>query len=109
MVAFEIRQGHAHSYIARLLESVEGVSDVRRWRPFRGWGEMRLRFSYRGVECVVWEPFGDNSRYWIGPEEKTDAFDIGEIERAFREHRPAIWRWLLRLSRRDRGGPSLAR
>jgi len=28
-------------------------------------------FSLNGVLFKVWEPFGDSSRYWIGPDDKS--------------------------------------
>jgi hypothetical protein len=37
----------------------------------------------RGRPCVVNEPFGDNSRYWIGPVEKDPLLDLRAIHDAF--------------------------
>jgi len=48
--------------------------------------EVRVQFKYKGNTYVVWEPFGDNSRYWIGAE-AGDSFDeIAEIEEIFINH-----------------------
>jgi len=43
------------------------------------------------VEFHVWEPYGDNSRYWIGPNERLvlrDPIQLREIEEAVRQYRP---------------------
>ncbi|HEX2650260.1 MAG TPA: hypothetical protein VHN19_10025, partial [Burkholderiales bacterium] len=45
----------------RILKSVVGVKDVK-----KNWfNEDRFSFTFHGRNCVVNEPFGDNSRYWI--------------------------------------------
>ena len=67
----------------RVLESVQGVTGVR-----RNWfNEDRFSFSFLGRPCVVNEPFGDNSRYWIGPAEKQPALDMRPVHEAFRAFR----------------------
>ena len=69
----------------RILRSVPGVTHVRRnW--FR---DDRVLFNFRGVAAVVNEPWGDNSRYWIGPADP-EAFpqiDISPLHEAFRRYR----------------------
>jgi len=52
---------------------------------------VRLEFEHRGVEFHVYEPYGDNSRYWILPKERLvlcDPLQLNEIEEAFRKYRP---------------------
>jgi hypothetical protein len=67
----------------RILESVSGVTEFKRhW-----FNEERYTFTYLGVPCVVWEPWGDNSRYWIGPRPKDDSIDMAKINEAFRQYR----------------------
>jgi hypothetical protein len=39
----------------------------------------RFTFVYLGSSCVVNEPLGDNSRYWIGPVEKEPPIDMTPI------------------------------
>ena len=49
--------------------------------------EHRAYFHFHGVPFVVWEPFGDNSRYWIGPaNQDAQPPDLGPLIRAFEEH-----------------------
>jgi hypothetical protein len=43
----------------------------------------RFAFIYLGRSCVVHEPFGDNSRYWIGPVAQEPAIDMTAVRDAF--------------------------
>lgn len=93
-IAFEIENAYAGlRVIARLLGQVNGVSDVRVRGLFSKWEDVRVWFKYMGHEYVVLEPFGDNSRYWIGPKDDSgNALDIGDIENAFKDYRPPLHR-----------------
>ncbi|HEV2109876.1 MAG TPA: hypothetical protein VGT99_00870 [Gammaproteobacteria bacterium] len=88
--AFEID----HVYItarptARVLAQVQGVSDIEIPKLFRGKDDIRIKFKYRGRDCVVWEPWGDSSRYWIGPENAMDkSLDLKDVQSAFEKHDP---------------------
>jgi hypothetical protein len=112
IVAFEIENVYiSPSTVASVLSGVKGVSDVRRRRIFSVWDEVHVRFRYRDAECVVREPFGDNSRFWVGQEDVVEAVDMSEIERAFIKHRPRLprrivgdilsLRFITRLFRRE--------
>jgi len=77
--------------VAAVLNSVEGVESVR-WNRS---SENRLEFTYRGERCVVHEPFGDNSRYWIGPKEAgVSDLNISALRNAFEQYRNPIVRLL---------------
>jgi hypothetical protein len=41
----------------------------------------------------VWEPYSDNSRYWIGPEDEAVGAvnDIAELECAFKYYKPILF------------------
>jgi len=67
----------------RVLASVQGVSDFKCVRS----NDDRFAFVYLGRNCVVNEPFGDNSRYWIGPLEKDPPIDMTAIRDAFSRFR----------------------
>jgi len=88
--AFEVESSYIGvKAIARVLSSVTGVTDVAIRRPFAtGWGENRARFKFKGRDFVVWEPHGDSSRYWIGPQREDDRIDITALEGAFRSYNP---------------------
>jgi hypothetical protein len=70
-------------FMRRVLASVQGVSDFKRVRS----DDDRFAFVYLGRSCVVNEPFGDNSRYWIGPVEKDPPIDMTAIRDAFSRFR----------------------
>ena len=77
----------------RILSSVQGVSDVK-----RNWFKNnRIIFKYRGEPFVVNEPWGDNSRYWVGPEDPdASELDITPLHQAFRNYCGVIakvWSW----------------
>jgi hypothetical protein len=66
--AFEIENAYLGvGTVAHLLAKIEGVSDLRARKMFSKSGEIRAEFKFEGRDCVVAEPFGDNSRYWMGP------------------------------------------
>jgi hypothetical protein len=92
--AFEIENAYiGPSDVAGLLRRIDGVTDVARRPPFSRESEVHVRFNYKGHPCMVWEPYGDNSRYWIGPE--SDAVfdeDMAQVEIAFAAYRPPLHR-----------------
>ena len=66
--------------IFRLLRSVSGVENVK-----RNWfNDDRISFTFRGRPCVVNEPWGDNSRFWIGPATPDPELDMAPVNDAFR-------------------------
>lgn len=95
--AFEIENAYiGPPTIARVLRKTEGVTDVEQRRFFSTESEVHVKFKYQGYACIVWEPYGDNSRYWIGPE-STTAFEsnLAQVAMAFAEYRPPIYRSLI--------------
>ena len=82
--------------LARLLEKVPTVSSIHRRKPFSGSSDVRLTFQFRERPFVVAEPFGDNSRYWIGPQEAGDTgIDITAIDSVLKEYQPSFMRILV--------------
>ena len=79
---FEISNAFPWSwgFIRRVLASVQGVTDFKRVRS----SDDRFAFVYLGRSCVVNEPFGDNSRYLIGPVENDQPIDMTPIIDVFR-------------------------
>ena len=66
--------------IFRVLRSVEGVAGVKR----NYFNEDRASFTYGGEPWVVNEPFGDNSRYWIGPQRGVHSeLEVAPVHEAF--------------------------
>lgn len=81
--AFEIDAPLFGWRLARRLRAAPGVSDVRPRKWWVGSPDVHIRFQYRGREYVVWEPYGDNSRWWIGPDdENAPHIPVDELERS---------------------------
>ena len=61
---------------------------VKKRRLFGKSEDIHIWFKYFNYECFVIEPFGDNSRYWIGPKNPEERFDISNVEIAFKQYHP---------------------
>jgi hypothetical protein len=82
--------------VARLLKKGKGVTHVRLGGHFSSSNDIRVEFKYRNHDYIVLEPYGDNSRYWIGPKNPVEhAGDIGDVESVFKHYRPPFHRALL--------------
>ncbi|PVZ70359.1 hypothetical protein [Pelagibaculum spongiae] len=71
--------------LLKILISVSGVSDVK-----RSWfNDDRVSFKYHGYDCVVNEPWGDNSRYWVGVISPTEykLVDFESVAVAFKSYK----------------------
>jgi len=44
-------------------------------------------FEIQGQKFVAWEPFGDNSRYWIGPNPSNWCEQVETVKMAFKNRR----------------------
>jgi len=88
--AFEIENIYlSANQTAEILRKVEGTSDVRRRRMFESEPDVRVKFRYHEEDYIVLEPYGDNSRYWVGPKYPAKVkFDITDLEKHFKEYKP---------------------
>ena len=95
--AFEIENAYiGKKKAAALLRSVSGVSDVQIRKLFGPDPDVHIEFVYMGQAFIVWEPYADSSRFWIGPKDDLqDQIDLSALEAAFRQHRPFLVRKLL--------------
>jgi hypothetical protein len=92
LYAFEIRSQLLGRRLAGLLGRVDGVSDVRRRRWWIGSPDVHIRFRYHGREYIVWEPWGDNGRWWIGPDDpEAEHVSLEAVERAVTALSPWAW------------------
>jgi len=96
-LAFEVDNAYAlPRRIARILSHVDGVSDVRLTRWSGRATDTRVEFKYLDRDYVVWELYGDSSRYWIGPKNTDEpAPDVTPVEDAFKEYRLPLYRRLI--------------
>ena len=53
--------------ISRFIAKCPGVNVTTQRKMFESGNEIHTEFTFDGAKFVVWEPFGDNSRFWIGP------------------------------------------
>ncbi|WP_152521700.1 hypothetical protein [Marinimicrobium sp. LS-A18] len=69
LIGFEISNSFlSSSGIAKYIRRIKGceVVGTRRWFSA---DEVHVHFLFSGKRFIVWEPFGDNSRLWVGPED----------------------------------------
>lgn len=97
VVAFEIDSVYvSRRTIAKLLKQIEGVADIRLGGRFGSSNDIRVEFKYLDRDYIVWEPFGDNSRYWVGPRDLRERVThIDELQAAFGRYKPPFHRALL--------------
>jgi hypothetical protein len=95
--AFEIENAYiGPSTVAKVLRGTEGVTDVEQRRLFPAESEVHVKFKYQGCPWIVWEPYGDNSRYWIGPESATALEgNVAQVEEAFARYQPPLLRAII--------------
>ncbi|WKD51024.1 hypothetical protein [Microbulbifer spongiae] len=95
MYAFEVESVYISvNGIASILSTVDGISDMLQRKAFSS-EENLVSFQFQGEDCVVWEPYGDSSRYWIGPKEPEPYTDFSDVEKAFERYQPFIIRKLV--------------
>lgn len=91
MFAFEIENVYiGKTKAATLLGSVHGVADIRVRKLFSSNPDTHVEFTYMGRPFMVWEPYGDSSRYWIGPRDETQEIDVCALESVFQQYRPSL-------------------
>jgi hypothetical protein len=95
--AFEVENAYISvATIVQLLQQVEGVNEVQPRKKLSESSDVHVEFKYLGQPYIVWEPYGDNSRYWIGPKDGVEAGgDSTEIEQAFKRYRPPLYRTII--------------
>jgi hypothetical protein len=77
----------------RILRSVPGVANIK-----RNWfNDDRIAFTFEGVACVIHEPWGDNSRFWIGPVSQDSRIDIEPLHDAFKRYNRFDWFGVMRV------------
>jgi len=92
--AFEIpAAGLWTGSLARRLRRAPGVANVRRVHR----DDHRLKFELNGEPFVVWEPWGDNSRYWVGPVDTAAKSGNAGVLEAYLRQAPTWFRWPWRL------------
>ena len=97
--AFEVNNFHLRrTGLCRLVSRIPGCVVVRKPSWFR-WSfedkEEFCEFELDGIRFVAWEPFGDNSRYWVGPKSPAGhppkwCPQVDQVREAFARARPFL-------------------
>jgi hypothetical protein len=78
------------STIVKLLQKNLKIQNIQKQKFFDS-SEVRINFIYKNKDYIVWEPFGDNSRYWIGLVDgeklENNLEDLKDIEKVFKKHK----------------------
>ncbi len=86
--AFEVKNKYITiKKVISILSMCNGVSDINKLSKNEGGNEILVRFKYQNTLCVVWEPFGDSDRYWIGFENDNEKIDLKKVEHIFMEYK----------------------
>ena len=88
--AFEVRNLLlTRSRACKVAEGIPGAKVMRRSRLFRDTDEFCI-FTIGPDEFAIEEPFGDNSRYWIGTKDGKPSQSLPLVRRAFEDHKSWI-------------------
>jgi hypothetical protein len=70
--------------VCRILRTVPGLRILRTPRFLSYFNEDEFcEFELDGKKFTAWEPYGDNSRYWIGPEPMGWSEQVALVREAF--------------------------
>lgn len=85
MFAFEINNFFITlKHIKKILLQSKNIKNVRIRKLFSMSIDVHIRFEFFEQEYIVLEPWGDSSRYWIGPEKNSSILlDIEELKVLF--------------------------
>ena len=96
--AFQVENTYLGRHGAcRVARRIPGARVVRRQRRF-AWSNRDdfCEFELGGVTFVIEEPFGDNSRYWVGPVPPEYVPQIAAVRDTFA--RAGQWGWFMRAA-----------
>ncbi len=92
MYAFEIDNAYISlRTVIRLLRLCDGVEITATRRTFSR-DEIHVKFKYEGVDMIVWEPYGDNSKYWVGPEHADECVSVSNLFSVFEQCKVPTWK-----------------
>jgi len=75
--------------VVRIIDKIPNAQVVRTEKRCDEFCEFRVD----GENFVVWEPWNDSSRFWIGPKSKRYARQFEIIRRVFRDEKLFPWPW----------------
>lgn len=95
--AFEVENVYvSRKSLVEILRQAKGVTNIELRGRFSSSDDIRVEFKYHDRNYIVMEPFGDNSRYWIGPKNPRESVpDITDLENSFKRYEPPFHRAVL--------------
>ena len=82
--------------VCRIVQSIAGAKLIRKPKWFSWFREEEFcEFEVDGEKYVAWEPYGDNSRYWVGPDPARHLPQTQKVRDAFvAVGASRLFRWL---------------
>src|ERR1051325_2932956 len=91
--AFEVNNNFlSRRRIVRIIEKIPNAEVIRTQKRRDEFCE----FTVEGENFVIWEPWNDSSRFWIGPKSKRYTPQFESIRRVFLGEK--LFRWLWRAT-----------
>lgn len=73
--------------VCRILQTIPGVRILKKPRFLSQFREEEFcEFEVSGQKFKAWEPWGDSSRFWIGPEPTQWCEQVAVVRDAFERH-----------------------
>jgi hypothetical protein len=87
--AFEINVLLGRRRLCKLVRSIPGTRIIKApgFRSFFKGEDEFCEFEIHGQKFVAWEPFGDNSRYWIGSNPSLWSEELEVVRKVFLNHK----------------------
>ena len=105
-IAFEIASSLGRRRAVRIVAGIFGVRVLRRPRLFtRVREEVFCEFVLNEHLFNIWEPFGRNGRYWIGPSNGKRSSALLQVRQAFIDHDASASRGFTHWMRLRKGTP----
>ncbi len=104
LIAFEVNALLGRRLTTRVVSTIEGVRILSRPRLLSWFREeVFCEFELKGQRFNVWEPFGDNSRYWIGSSNGAETSVLQVVRQAFVDYKLPESPWLAIWKRQGKG------
>jgi len=84
LFAFEVERGFTLTRrgLVSKLRKISGINIVREPKLFACFDDDEFcEFFMNGVEFVAFEPFGDSSRFWLGPKDREVHEETEELKK----------------------------
>jgi hypothetical protein len=94
LIGFEIANSFISSRgISRFVQRIKGC-EILGIRSLFSADEVHVQFGFANLKFIVWEPYGDNSRLWVEPEDDESVSErkLAELRDLFEQTKR--WRFL---------------